>query len=206
VIRVGITGGMGTGKSVIRDIFHTMNIPCYDADSKAKNIYVENKSVKQEVINLLGLNIINNKSGEIDLSLLKTIVFSDKNILKKIEEIVHPAIKFDYEQWCNKHESNPYTIKEAALMIESRSYKSLDYLILVTAPLSIRLERIHQRNGWGEDEIMKRIENQWSEEKKRLFADTIIVNDGSESILKVVNELHQKFINPQFEKNLWKNQ
>lgn len=190
-LQVGVTGGIGTGKSTVCKIFESIGIPIYDADNQAKTLMVENPELRSRIIDLLGSDSYL-ENGLLNKAYIAKIVFKDSEKLKQLNRIVHPAVIMDGIKWHQSQHRVPYTIKEAALMIESGSYKSLDKLILVTAPLELRIRRVMKRDNISRDEVLSRIEKQLPEKEKMAFAEFIIRNDGSESLVKQVFGIHQQ--------------
>lgn len=193
-ILVGITGGIGSGKSTVCKIFKTLGIPIYDADSQAKKLMLENDNLVTGIKHHFGEEAyLPDKSLNRDY-LAKT-VFSNSDKLTILNSLVHPAVAEDFNLWIKTQDSK-YVIKEAALLIESGSYKHLDKLINVSAPVDLRIERIMQRDTFrSEAEIQKIISNQLSEEVRNEKADYVIVNDESELLVTQVFKWHELFQN-----------
>lgn len=189
-LQIGVTGGIGTGKSTVCKIFESIGIPIYNADDRAKNIMIDNPEVKKRIVDLLGEESYF-ENGQLNRTFIAKVVFSDADKLKILNSIVHPAVREDGEKWHHSQIGSPYTIKEAALMIESGNYKTLDRLILVTAPDELRIKRVMDRDNASKIEVLSRIEKQMPEADKKAFADFIINNDGSESLVKQVYAIHQ---------------
>jgi dephospho-CoA kinase len=192
-ILVGVTGGIGSGKSMVCKIFNTLGIPIYDADSQAKRLMLHDVDLKKQIIIGFGKESYL-KNGNINRDYLAKTVFSNFAKLTELNEKVHPAVAKDFEAWVNKQETR-YVIKEAALLIESGSYKHLDKLINVSAPVELRIERVIKRDSFRtQDEILKIISNQLSEEVRNEKADYVIKNDESELLITQVLELHRSLI------------
>jgi dephospho-CoA kinase len=188
---IGITGGIGSGKSTVCKIFKILGAPVFEADIIAKDL-LENNEIKHELKKLFGNNILNSK-GEVDRSRLADIVFNDDIKLEKLNSIIHPAVRDKFMIWADKMKSYHYIIIEAAILFESGFNKLTDYTILVTAPEHMRIERVSRRDGVPEDNVRARIRNQLPEEGKKLLADFIIINDNSDliipQIIKIDNSL-----------------
>ncbi len=192
-LQIGITGGIGSGKSTIARIFQLLGIPVYDADSHAKVVMVQNGNLKKAIIANFGENAYL-ADGSLNRRFLAEQVFSDSEKTKLINSLVHPAVAQDYEQWLAHQENVPYVIREAALMIEAGAYRSLDKLIVVTAPEELRLQRIRTRDPQrSKDEIKGIMARQMPQEEKLKFADFVIYNDEKHSLIEQVWNLHQKF-------------
>jgi dephospho-CoA kinase len=186
--KVGITGGIGVGKSFCAQIFENIGIPVYNADSRAKLLMTTDPDVKNQIIEEFGHNSYDEK-GNLNRKHLAGIIFSRPEKTKRINQIVHPAVGMDMIKWFNEVKA-PYGLYEAALMYESGSVSFLDHVIVVDAPLSVRLERTIKRDDISEDEVMKRINKQMPQEEKVKKADFVIMNDGSQSLLKQIWQIH----------------
>jgi dephospho-CoA kinase len=196
MLTIGITGGIGSGKTTVAKLFEALGIPVYNADIEAKKIMAANLKVKTQIKNLLGDEAYH-RNGKPNRPFISSKIFSDKNLLAAINNIVHPAVYEDTEQWANLHrkEGNvPYVLKEAALLVENGSYTSLDKLIVVTCPESERILRVMKRDKLSKEEVMKKIQNQLPESEKVKVADYVIINDGLHPLIPQVWELHQSLI------------
>jgi dephospho-CoA kinase len=191
-IKVGITGGIGSGKSFVANLFSKKGIAIYNSDIMAKKLMTSNTLVKSKIKELIG-NEAYFKNGRLNRSYIASRIFNNKMILKKLNAIVHPAVAQDYEVWHLKQKGS-YTLKEAALLIESGSYKDLDFLILVTAPLELKIERVMQRDKVSKEDIIRRMKAQTTDAKKIKYADSIIINDGR-PLNKIIDNLHRTFLN-----------
>jgi len=191
MFKIGLTGGLGSGKSTVAHIFEVLGIPVYYADAASKRLMNDNEKVKADVQNAFGKNVYTD--GKLNRKYLSEIVFNDKEKLELLNSIVHPATLHDAEDWLNK-QTTPYAIKEAALIFESGSQQFLDFVIGVKAPLPLRLQRAMKRDNISNEEAMARIEKQINEEKKMSLCDFVIVNDEQQMVIPQVMELHQKFL------------
>lgn len=189
MIKAGITGGIGSGKTTCCKLFEEKGVPVYYADIRAKTIYVENPEVKKRVIELLGEEAY--KNGKPDRPFIANRVFNDKNLLSKLNAVIHPAVGADYQNWLYQHRDVPYTLKEAAVMIEAGSHQYLDVLIVVTAPKEIRVQRIAGRDGTDQKQIEARMNNQMSDEERLTYADYVIENTTLERLQTQVDEIHK---------------
>ena len=163
MLRIGLTGGIGTGKSVVAKVFETLGIPVYYADNAAKKLMNTDEELKAAIIKNFGEESYAN--GELDRKYMATIVFNDKKKLELLNSLTHPATIRDAAKWM-KQQTSPYIIKEAALLFESGANKNLDFVIGIDAPLPIRIKRVMARDGISEEEIKKRINRQMDEEEK----------------------------------------
>ncbi|WP_254527951.1 MULTISPECIES: dephospho-CoA kinase [unclassified Sphingobacterium] len=191
-LKIGITGGIGVGKSVVTKIFKILGIPTYDADREAKDIMVKNDAVRQSLMKTFGKEVYF-EDGSLNREWLGKRVFGDAEELKKLNAIVHPAVIKDGEDWAAA-QTSIYSVKEAALLFESGSYKALDFTILVVSPLDLRIERVIQRDKVDREEVLRRINKQMPAEEKEKLSDCIVYNDDEHSLIEQVMELHQKFI------------
>jgi dephospho-CoA kinase len=190
---VGITGGIGSGKSLVTRIFSLFGVPVYDADSRAKALMEQDESLKQEIISLIGPEAYT-ESGKLVRSAIAAKVFSDPGLTERINGLVHPKVKEDSERWVHQYPRAPYLVKEAALMYESGSYQQMDVMVMVYAPENLRVQRVMMRDlQRSEQEIRNIIARQMSDEEKKKRADHVITNDESRLIIPQVVNLHQKF-------------
>lgn len=193
MLQAGITGGIGSGKSTVCKIFEVLGVPVYYADERAKELINTQPELIRKIKALLGEDVYNSDS-QIDRKRVATVVFNFPEILKEYNAIVHPAVLDDAEKWARRHQQYDYILKEAALLFEAGSYVYLDKIICVTAPLSVRIERVKQRDGATEEEIVARMNNQWPEEKKAELSDFIIYNDGTSPLIPQVLQIHEELI------------
>ncbi len=190
--KVGITGGIGTGKSFVSKIFRTLGIAFYDADQAAKSIMSTNKELKSALINSFGKQTYF-EDGSLNRAWLSSQVFNNDEQLKLLNSIVHPIVIKAGIDWANK-QTGHYSLKEAALLFESNSYKELDSIIVVTAPLEVRIDRVIKRDGIIREDVLRRIDKQMSEEEKIKMADFVIVNDGTTPLLPQIFNIHKTII------------
>ena len=186
--KVGITGGIGSGKTTACLIFETLGVPVYYADTQAKQLMNTDPELKASITEYFGNNIY--CDGILDRKKLAEIVFNDKIALEKLNSWVHPAVARDFELWYSRQISN-YVLEEAAIIYESGIADRFDKVILVTAPDEIRIERVCARDGVTPDIVQKRMKNQWSEDKKIALADYIIRNDNDNLLIRQVIDIHE---------------
>jgi len=194
MLSVGITGGIGSGKSMVCNCFKLLGIPVYNADLEGKRLMQENVDLKKSLIENFGQDVFN-EDLSLNRSLLASIVFNDRDNLKLLNSIVHPIVAKDYQEWKVNQQNAPYIIREAAILYESNTWKDLDYVILVDAPEELRIRRIKNRDNRSDIEIRAIINQQWLSEKKRNLANSIIENDDHHLVLPQVMSLHCKFMN-----------
>ncbi|MEO1052909.1 MAG: dephospho-CoA kinase [Bacteroidota bacterium] len=192
-LQVGITGGIGSGKSIVCKVFHLLGAPVYDADTRAKWLQSHNQTLINQIKHNFGEQSYL-ENGQLNRQYLADQVFNDKEKLKLINELVHPRVGEDYKAWRKKHADHPYLIKEAALMFESGSYHEMDKVITVVASDEIRLNRVLQRDlHRTSDAIREIMKKQLSEEEKIQRADYTIKNDNTEMVLPRILALHDEF-------------
>ena len=191
MIKVGITGGIGSGKTHICQLFQQLGVPVYNADERAKHLMNNDPIVRQKLIELFGLEVFN-KDG-LNRDFLAQIVFKNKAKLKQLNDIVHPAVAQDAQAWHHRHNDKPYTIKEAALLFETGTFKELDKTILVHAKEDERILRVMRRDKVSKEKVLARIKNQFTDLVKMEHADFIINNDGNREIEKMVEKIHSYF-------------
>lgn len=170
---IGLTGGIGSGKTTIAKYFQTLGIPVYIADEEAKKISDSPRIVKL-IVAVFGNEIVENK--KLNREKLAQIVFNDEKKLKQLNEIIHPEVKKHFNNWLTKHSKSKFVIKETAILFESGNYKECNFVITVIAPLEIRIQRVINRDKTTLENVMKRINNQWTDEMKIAKSDYIIEN------------------------------
>lgn len=190
MLLIGLTGGIGSGKSTVAKVFETLGIPVYYADDAAKRLMNTNENLKQEIIRQFGSESY--KDGILNRAYIASIVFGNKEKLNQLNSLVHPATIEDSQQWVNQ-QTAPYIIREAALLFESGAHKGLDYVIGVSAPLHLRIQRVTQRDGLSKEEIEQRISRQMDEEEKMRLCDFVITNNEQTLIIPQILELDKKF-------------
>jgi dephospho-CoA kinase len=195
MFKVGITGGIGSGKTTVCKIFEVLGIPVFYADTVAKQLMVNDLILMEGVRSTFGAEsysdagILNNKH-------LAGIVFNNPQELEKLNALVHPAVFRAFDRWIDAvPAATPYILKEAALLFESESYKMCDTSILVTAPKQVKLDRVTLRDGVTPEQVMARMDKQFTDEQKLLMAEHHVVNDESTSLIMQVLHLHRTFMN-----------
>lgn len=191
-IKAGITGGIGSGKSLACQIFRILEIPVFEADLEAKRLMDRDPEVRTRLIELAGSEIYM-ASGMLDRPRLAELVFNNSKLLQQVNGLVHPAVRQAFSDWAEQ-QAAPYVLMEAAILFESGSYRSLDFSILMTAPEELRIQRVMKRDGTDREQVISRIRNQWPEEKKRELADFIITNDESTFLTTQVLDVHKKIL------------
>ena len=189
--KIGITGGIGSGKTYVAAVFQSLGIPIFYADIQSKKLMTSSEKLIKLLKEEFGNDIY--KDSDLNKEKLASIVFSNSNKLQKLNSLVHPIVKEEFNNWCKK-QTSPYVIKEAAILFESKSHLGLDAVICVSAPLELRMERLLKRDNSSEKEIKKRIENQISQEEKEKRSDYIIVNDEKELLLPKIIKIHKELL------------
>lgn len=191
MLRIGLTGGIGSGKSTVARIFSVLGIPVYNADDASKRLMTEDEELKNAIINSFGKESY--IDGVLNRQYLSGQVFNNSERIKLLNSLVHPVTLSDAKEWMGKQQS-PYVIKEAALIFESGSQKMLDYVIGVNAPLALRIERTMQRDKVRSEQVKARISLQMDEEEKMRLCDYIIVNDEQQMLIPQILLLHKEFL------------
>jgi len=187
-IKIGLTGGIGSGKSVVSHLLKTMGIPVYIADDESKRITLTDALIKQKLINLLGDEVYIN--GVLNKNLLAAYIFSDAEHAKIVNEIIHPRVKEDFVQWVAKNSKYAVVAIESAILIEAGFTDEVDIVAMVYAPMDLRLQRLVLRDSSSsKEQILKRIQSQMDDEKKKALADIVIVNDEQIPLIPQVIEL-----------------
>jgi dephospho-CoA kinase len=191
MLKVGLTGGIGSGKTTVAQIFEVLSIPVYYADSAARYLMNHDPDLKKKIIASFGTDAY--KSGELNRSYLGSVVFPDTEKLNLLNSIVHPVTIRDSANWM-KNQKTPYAIKEAALIFEAGLEKHLDYIIGVTAPESLRIQRVVERDHVPKEKVLDRMRHQMDEKEKISRCDFVIQNDGIHSLLPQVLQIHEKLL------------
>ncbi|HEY4194028.1 MAG TPA: dephospho-CoA kinase [Mucilaginibacter sp.] len=192
MLKIGITGNIGGGKTTVSKIFEVLGIPVFYADDAAKKVMVEDPILISALKKTFGGEAYFD-NGALNRKHIASIVFNNETELAKLNTIVHPAVFRAFDHWVGQVKDAPYVMKEAALLFESTSYKMCDHSIMVTAPLELRIARVMQRDGLTHDEVESRNTRQFPEEKKIQLANYVIRNDDTELVIPQVLELHQVF-------------
>lgn len=192
-LRIGITGGIGSGKTTICRLFELLGIPVYFADVEAKKLMVSDARLMEQIREHFGDEAYT-AAGQLNRQYLSKLVFNDQAKLNLLNSLVHPAVEKHAQQWHHSQAGVPYTLKEAALIFESGSYQHLDRVINVYAPLEIRIARVVKRDQVSREEVLARISNQWPEEDKLALSDHVIINDNTLSIIQQVHKLHKRLV------------
>ena len=189
MIRIGITGGIGSGKSTVCKVFELLRIPVYYADDEGKKI-LDSPEVKERIIKIFG-DVVLAKDKTVDRKKMADLVFNNKENLEKLNSIIHPAVGAHFEEWLETYKDHAYVIKEAAILFESGAYKQVDKVITVTAPIELKIKRAMHRNKITREEVEKRMQNQLSDEEKIKRSQYSIINDEEQLIIPQILEIHK---------------
>jgi dephospho-CoA kinase len=191
-LQVGVTGGIGSGKSVVCQLFACLGVPIYNADSRAKWLTNNDPVIRKNVTDLLGSEAYD-EAGIYNTSYVSSRVFQDENLLKQLNAIIHPVVMQDTLNWVQSNQASPYVVKEAAIMNKAGDKNSLDYVVVVEAPLNLRIKRILQRDNRTKEQISAIIQRQVSDDERRNIADFLIFNDEESALIPQVLKLHEIF-------------
>lgn len=190
VKKIGITGGIGSGKSVVSDLLRLQGVPVYNADTASKSLLVTDEKLISSLKVLLGEDIY--QGGVLDKKRMASLIFSDKELLEKVNALIHPAVIADFERWANRQKASLLAC-ESALIFESKMNSLFDAVVMVYAPESVRLRRAMLRDTATEEQVKVRIQNQLSDEVKKSISDYVIVNDDKQALLPQLKELLARF-------------
>lgn len=194
MLRIGVTGGIGSGKSLVCRVFASLGIPVYMADDRAKWLTENDPILKADITRVLG-TMAYDTLGRYNRSWVASQVFSNPDLLQRLNAVIHPRVWADTADWVAQQTHAPYVIKEAALMKAASPEIGIDQVVVVESPLALRVERIRQRDPHRSvDDIQRIIANQISDEQRRQFADHILLNDESQLLLPQIWSLHQQFL------------
>ena len=190
MLKVGLTGNIGSGKSIIAEIFSALGVPVYHADRESWQ-FLFDESVQKQIRSIFGDQVFN-PENKIDRKKLGAIVFSNPGALKTLNGILHPLIIGHFSEWCGEHSSSPYIINEAAIIYESGTANLFDKIIHVSCPKEIAIGRVMKRDGVDGNSVLERMRNQMEDAVKAGLADFVILNSGSEMVIPQVLSIHKK--------------
>ena len=185
---LGLTGGIGSGKTTVAKMFLELGIPVYIADDRAKKLMQSDLQVQKDIISLFGKEAYEN--GNLNRAYIAEKVFGDKDLLEELNAVVHPAVGKNFEEW-KKNQTTPYVVYEAAILFEKGGYKKCDKNLLITAPREMKIQRIISRDQATPAQIEARMDHQWPDEKKVKLADFVIQNEDLEQTRREVRNIHQ---------------
>ena len=191
MLKVGITGGIGSGKTTVCEIFSSLGIPVFNADAETKQLYTNSKELRHQLVASFGQDVFLN-SGAINKAFLSEKLKLDEG-RKALNATVHPFVFERFKQW-SEEQNSPYVIKESAILFESEADKTVNKSILVTAPMDIRIDRVKSRDGRKAEEIQSIMASQWTDSRLSDLVDFVVINDGNRSLIEQVRDLHTKLI------------
>lgn len=189
---IGVTGGIGSGKSMVCRLFECLDVPVYYADSRAKWLTNHDSEIREKVTALLGSESYD-ANGRYNTSFVASVVFKDEDLLKELNAIIHPVVLRDTREWVMSHSGLPYVVKEAAIMAKAGQANAMNYVVLVEAPVDLRVKRILQRDKRSEQEVRAIIERQVTDEARKEIADFTVDNDETAALIPQVLALHGLF-------------
>ena len=184
--RIGITGGIGAGKSLVAEIIKAMGYPVYNSDERAKELTDSNPKIKEGLIHLFGEEIYQN--GTLNKFALAQAIFSDESLREKVNALIHPIVREDFNLWALA-QNNSLVFNESAILFETGSFKNFDAIILVYAPIELRIKRIMKRDNCSENEVLKRMNSQFSDEEKYQLTEFRVLNDEQTPLLVQVEKI-----------------
>ncbi len=193
MIKLGITGGIGSGKSTVSEIFSLCGVPVYIADMESKKLVSTSPLIKEKLIALLGEDLY--RGNVLDKALLASHIFNNKEKLDKVNAIIHPEVKKDYERWLEQNKHCKIVAQEAAILFESGFNTLMDKVVMVYSPLDLRIQRTMTRDNASYEKVLERIQNQMPDEEKAKLSDFVIVNDGTGSLIEQVQNVIQQLEN-----------
>lgn len=192
MFRVGLTGGIGSGKTLVCSILEKLNIPVYYADEAAKDLMNQSEELKKEIINLFGDEAYSH--GKLDREYLAGSLFGNNELLNAMNSLVHPAVRKDFQQWTARQTEVPYVVEEAAILFESGAHLEMDFTVLIWAPEELRISRVMERDACDRESVQRRMKHQMPGEELRKLADHVITNDGQQMLLPQIIEMHNHLL------------
>lgn len=192
MVQLGLTGGIGSGKTLVCSVLEKFGVPVYYADTEARRLLNSDEELHRNIVDVFGREVYNGNS--LNREVLADKVFGNPVMLAKLNALVHPAVRKDYSHWVELQKSAPYVVEEAAILFESGASKFLDATVLIYAPEMVRILRVMQRDGVDEESVRRRMKHQMDEEEKKKLADQIIYNDEKEMLLPQIVELHNRIL------------
>ena len=184
---IGLTGGIGSGKTTVAKIFEELGIPVFIADDEGKKI-TNSPETKEKIIKLFGNNVVN--QGEINRNILADLVFNNSLALEQLNSIIHPEVKKQFEIWCHDNKNRSYLIYESAILLESNNSNIFSKIITVSAPEHLRIMRVKQRNNFSDEDVKRRIRKQWTDIQREEKADYVINNIELENTKEQVQAIY----------------
>ena len=189
--KIGLTGGIGSGKSYVAKVFEAIGVPVFYADDEAKKI-LNSPTVLQQLESIFNESITDLKTNQADRKKIATIVFNNHEKLTQLNQVIHPLVEHHFVTWSQKYIAHKYVLKEAAILFESGSYKNLDGVIAVVSPLELRLQRVMMRDNTSKEEVLRRINNQWTDEQRIQHSNWIVYNEENKPLLSQILAIHHQ--------------
>ncbi len=193
MLKAGITGGIGSGKTIVSRIFQSLNVPVYDSDTSAKILMDTDPVIREKLTQLFGEELYRHQ--KLDRPMLSRIIFNDPEKLEQVNRIVHPRVREHFNNWCNRQAHAKYILQEAAIIFESGAYRFLDKIVTITAPLELRIDRVMARNNLSREEVLKIVDRQIGEEERIKRSDYVISNDDKALVIPQVLAIHDELLN-----------
>lgn len=193
MIILGITGGIGSGKSIVCRVFEQLGVPTYEADAEAKQLYVSNDLLAKKLREKFPAELFS-RQGKPDLKKFAAYFFDDEKALEELNKLVHPIVLEHFQSWVKQHKDEPYVVKEAAILFESGSYKDCDKVVNVSAPVELRIKRVMERDKRSRSEVEKIISKQWTDEERNAKSDFVLVNDEATLLLPQILQVHKQLL------------
>ncbi len=190
-LKLGVTGGIGSGKTTVCKVFGVLGIPVFSADDEAKNIQDNDRDIQIKINSLAGKDLYS--SGKLDRNELAEIIFNNRELLQKVSSLIHPAVFRSFGEWVNKQDS-PYSIMEAAILFESGAFRLMDRIVTVVTPLEERIERLLSGNRLSREQIIERVKNQIDDESRVKQSDFVISNSENDMIIPAIIGIHEKML------------
>jgi len=192
MLKVGLTGSIGSGKTLVSKFFFSLGVPVYHADVEAKKFLLD-ENIKNHIVTRIGNSVFDDQNNIVSEK-LASIVFNDHKALSVLNSLIHPLVRIDFIEWLSDKQKEPYVLHEAAILYESGFYKDFDKVITVSAPEDVRIKRVMERDRVLEEDVLTRMRNQWKDERKSELADYVIINDGKQMMIPQVLEIHRKLL------------
>jgi len=191
MLKIGLTGNIGSGKSTVARIFESLGVPVFHADEVAKKLLLQ-EEVSKDILNKFGKDVFTNNLP--DKKKLASLVFNDTEALSYLNSVIHPRVRHELKEWFEDHSNYPYAIQEAAILFESGFEKEVDFIVFVSAPVELSIKRVVERDGLKTADVEKRLTHQWPQDKKIGLSDFVIQNDENHLLIPQVLEIHHKLI------------
>ena len=189
---IGLTGGIGSGKSTVAEIFKHLGVPVFIADLESKHILETDRDLQAKLAEILGWELL--KNGQVDKLYMAQKIFTDQSLLQAVNALLHPLVGEAFDRWALLNEQSAYVIREAAILFESNSYHDCEKIIVVSAPKALRIKRVMARSNLSAEAVEARMAKQWPQEKKDSLADYLVDNSGKQSLIKQVLTIHENII------------